>query len=103
MTPADKIAYDERIEIAARCLAFTNITSVPLPKLVTTLQIEAVDLRGGWDSFDAAAPPGTQDLPVADQVVDEVIARANELRLELAVHVARAKALRELPAGPARH
>jgi hypothetical protein len=103
MTESDKIAYDERIEIAARCLAFTNIAAVPLPKLVTTLQIEAVDLRGGWDSFDATAPPGSQDLPVADQVADEVIARANELRLEFAAYIARAKASRELPAGPSRH
>jgi hypothetical protein len=103
MTEADKVAYQELIEVAARVIAFTDIASVPLPKLVTYLQTEAVALRGGWDSFDERAPPGTQDLPVADQVADEVIARANQLRLEFAARLAAAKGLRELPAGVVRH
>jgi hypothetical protein len=38
-------AYKELIEIAARFIAFTEITSVQLPNLVTTLQVKAADLR----------------------------------------------------------
>jgi hypothetical protein len=32
-------------------------TPVPLPKLVTMLQVEAVELRGGWEGFDETPPP----------------------------------------------
>jgi hypothetical protein len=103
MRPADKIAYDELVEVAARCLAFTDITAVPLSKLVTTLQVEAVDLRGGWEGFDENAPPGSQNLPIADQVADEVFRRANELRREFVEHIGRAVALQELHTGTVRH
>ena len=103
MTEADKLAYADLIEVAARALAFTDITTVPLPKLVTMLQVEAIDLAGGWDDFDENAAPGTQDLPIADRVADAVFARANALRIEFAASIMCAKALRELPVGAARH
>ncbi len=103
MTETDKIAYQELVEVAARCVAFADITAAPLPKLVATLQVEAIELRGGWKKFDDSAPPGTQNLPIADQVADEVFRRANELRVEFLKHIRGAAAVLESRGGIIRH
>jgi hypothetical protein len=76
----DRERYNGLIETCARAIAFSGLTDVELPKVVIELQIETADLRGGWKDFDADQPAGTQDLPIVDQVADEVFDRANELR-----------------------
>jgi hypothetical protein len=98
----DQKRYDDLIEIAARAIAFTDLTSGVVPKLVRDLMIEAVELAGGWDSFDPDAPPGTQSLPIADRVADAVFERANQLRRELATRFA-AKTTVVQPDGRTQH
>jgi hypothetical protein len=84
----DQKRHDDLIEIAARTIAFTGLTDAAVPELVNDLMIEAVELAGGWDGFDPNASPGTQNLPIADQVADAVFERANQLRRELAARFA---------------
>jgi hypothetical protein len=80
MSEGDRERYAGLIEVAARAIAFTDLTDVELPKFVTELMIEASELCGGWEDFDADRPAGAQDLPIVDAVTDEIFARANELR-----------------------
>jgi hypothetical protein len=83
MNDDDRKRYTDLVETCARAIAFTGLTGVELPKVVLELQIEAAELAGGWDGFDADRPAGSQHLPIVDAVTDEIFARANELRLGL--------------------
>jgi hypothetical protein len=80
MNQQERERYNDLVEIAARAIAFTDLTDVELPKVVVELQIEAAELAGGWTDFDADRPAGTQDLPIVDAVADQIFERANELR-----------------------
>jgi hypothetical protein len=72
--------YRDLVEVSARAIAFAPVCRGDVPKLAVELQVEAIELIDGWKDFDAKAPPGSQDLPIADRVADEVFERANELR-----------------------
>jgi hypothetical protein len=39
-------------------------------------------LRGAWDGFPEDRGPGTTELPIVDAVVEDVLIRANALRIE---------------------
>ena len=80
MKDEDRERYNGLIEVAARAIAFTDLTSVELPKVVVELQVEASELAGGWVDFDPDRPRGEQDLPIVDAVSDQIFERANELR-----------------------
>ena len=80
MNDKDRTRYADLVEIAARAIAFTDLTATPLPKVVVELQVEAAELAGGWTNFDPDRPRGEQHLPIVDAVSDEIFARANELR-----------------------
>lgn len=80
MTDDDRKRYADLVEVAARAIAFTDLTSTPLPRVVVELQVEASELAGGWVDFDPDRPRGEQDLPIVDMVSDQIFERANELR-----------------------
>ncbi len=80
MNQQERERYNDLVEIAARAIAFTDLTDVELPKVVVELQVEAAELAGGWVDFDADQPRGEQDLPIVDAVSDQIFERANELR-----------------------
>ena len=80
MIDAKQARYADLIECCARSLAFDGLTGVALPKLVSELTSEAIDLRNGWADFSASAEVGTADLPIVDTVIFEVLARATALR-----------------------
>ena len=96
MTNKDKAAlYAELIEASARIIAFEGISDMPLPSIAHSLGSEAVDLKNGWKDFDENGEPGTQPLPIVDQVADEVFARADALRRAFAAKLAAAGELRK--------
>jgi hypothetical protein len=70
MTEVEQQQYDERIEVAARALAFVGMDGLPVPKLVSQLAAEAAELLDGGTHTDAAT----------DQTLELIFARANELR-----------------------
>jgi hypothetical protein len=80
MNQQERERYNDLVEIAARAIAFTDLTDVELPKVVVELQVEAAELAGGWADFDADRPRGEQHLPIVDAVSDQIFERANELR-----------------------
>ena len=80
MNQQERERYNDLVEIAARAIAFTDLTDVELPKVVVELQVEAAELAGGWVDFDVDRPRGEQDLPIVDAVSDQIFERANELR-----------------------
>ena len=80
MTDDDYERYNGLIEVAARAIAFTDLTDVELPKIVVELQVEASELAGGWVDFDPDRPRSEQHLPIVDAVSDQIFERANELR-----------------------
>ena len=80
MTDEDRRRFDDLVEVAARAIAFVDLTEAPLPKLVVELQVEASELAGGWVDFDPDRPRGEQHLPIVDMVSDQIFERANELR-----------------------
>jgi hypothetical protein len=82
MTNADQ-AYDDLIEISARIIAFSNLTGRAVPRRMHELISEAADLRGAWDKYSGESTPGSVDLPVVDEIIDEVYSRANSLRREI--------------------
>jgi hypothetical protein len=92
----DQKRHDDLIEIAARTIAFTGLTDAAVPELVNDLMIEAVGLAGGWDGFDPNASPGTQNLPIADQVADAVALSPPSQREQLEQLV---EMVRRLPPG----
>ena len=83
MNQQDLERYNGLIEVAARAIAFTDLTDVELPKVVVELQVEASELAGGWVNFDPDRPRGEQHLPIVDAVSDQIFERANELRCGL--------------------
>jgi hypothetical protein len=80
MTDDDRKRFADLVEVAARAIAFVDLTETPLPRRVVELQVEAAELAGGWVNFDADRPRGEQDLPIVDAVSDQIFERANELR-----------------------
>ena len=82
MTNADR-AYDDLIEISARIIAVSNLTGHALPRRVHQLISEAADLRGAWVKYSAKGPPGSADLPIVDEIIDEAYSRADSLRGEI--------------------
>jgi hypothetical protein len=109
MTETDKVIYAELIEAAARILAWTEITNTPTPPVAHVLASEAADLRDGWKAFDDSdVALGKQSLPIVDAVVEEVFARANELRAAFVARIvgkaeAAAAVLRELKPSETKH
>jgi hypothetical protein len=82
MPNADR-AYDDLIEISARIIAVSNLTGRALQRRVHQLISEAADLRGAWDKYSAKGPPGSADLPIVDEIIDEAYSRAASLRGEI--------------------
>jgi hypothetical protein len=103
MTDKDKATYDALIEAAARIVAFEGVSDAPLPGVSHTLASEAIDLRNGWRDFDVDGEPGTQPLPIVDQVADEVFARAHELRRAFVAKIVAEAALRERKPDDTKH
>jgi hypothetical protein len=83
MIDAKQARYADLIECCARSLAFDGLTEVALPKLVSELTSEAIDLRNGWADFSVSAGVGAADLPIVDTVIFEVLARASALRNDI--------------------
>ena len=83
MIDTKQARYADLIECCARSLAFDDLTEAALPRLVSELTSEAIDLRNGWADFSAGGGVGTADLPIVDTVISEVLARATALRHEI--------------------
>ena len=83
MIDTKQARYADLIECCARSLAFDDLTEAALPRLVSELTSEAIDLRNGWAHFSAGGGVGTADLPIVDTVISEVLARATALRHEI--------------------
>lgn len=83
MIDTKQARYADLIEFCARYLAFDDLTEVALPRLVSELTSEAIDLRNGWADFSAGGGVGTADLPIVDTVISEVLARATAFRHEI--------------------
>jgi len=75
-------SYDDLIEISACTLVLSDLTGREVPRRVHELISEAADLRGAWDGFPEDRGPGTTALPLVDAVVEDVLIRANALRIE---------------------
>ena len=83
MIDTKQARYADLIECCARSLAFDDLTEAALPRLVSELTSEAIDLRNGWADFSVDGGVGTADLPIVDTVISEVLARATALRHEI--------------------
>jgi hypothetical protein len=75
-------SYDDLIEISACALVLSDLTGREVPRRVHELISEAADLRGAWDGFSEDRRPGASELPIVDAVVEDVLSRANVLRVE---------------------
>ena len=84
MNAAERARYQDIVELAGRWFAFAKRGEGTMPRVLTDLIAEAVELRGGWSGFTGDAEPGTANLPAADATIDEIIDRANALRLSRA-------------------